>query len=86
MDSPLPITLSGSDPDGDTLSYTVTTPPAHGALSGTAPNLTYTPLDGFAGEDAFEFIVNDGTRDSQPAVIRIRVLPRVYLPMIVASD
>ena len=86
MDSPLPITLSGSDPDGDSLGYTVTTLPTHGVLSGTAPNLTYTPLDGFAGEDAFEFIVNDGTRDSQPAVIRIRVLPRVYLPMIVASD
>ena len=33
------ITLTGSDPDGDTLTFTVTGNPAHGTLSGTAKNI-----------------------------------------------
>lgn len=39
----LAITLSGSDAEGDTLNFTVMVNPVNGALSGTAPNLTYTP-------------------------------------------
>src|SRR5207249_2349285 len=38
-----PITLTATDVDGDTLTYSVVTGPAHGTLSGTAPNVTYTP-------------------------------------------
>src|SRR5206468_1431808 len=37
------VTLTASDVDGNTLTYRVVTGPAHGSLSGTAPNLTYTP-------------------------------------------
>src|SRR5207249_1808423 len=37
------VTLAASDVDGDTLGYTVLTPPAHGRLDGTAPALTYVP-------------------------------------------
>ena len=37
------ITLTGSDPDGDALTYAVVSSPAHGTLSGSAPSLTYTP-------------------------------------------
>ncbi|MBL8298413.1 MAG: DUF11 domain-containing protein, partial [Rhodanobacteraceae bacterium] len=36
------ITLSGSDADNDPLSFVISTPPQHGTLSGTAPNLSYT--------------------------------------------
>ena len=43
------ITLSGSDVDGNPLTYSVVTQPAHGALSGTAPNLTYTPAANYNG-------------------------------------
>ena len=39
QDTPKPVTLTGSDPDGDALTFTVLTQPTHGALSGTAPNL-----------------------------------------------
>ena len=38
-----PVTLQGSDPNNYPISYLVTSNPAHGTLSGTAPNLTYTP-------------------------------------------
>ena len=39
---PLPVTLSGQDPDGDDLGFVVTKQPAHGKLSGVGRNLTYT--------------------------------------------
>ncbi|ABK18043.1 Ig-like domain-containing protein [Syntrophobacter fumaroxidans] len=72
-DTALSITLTGTDADGDTLSFTVTTSPAHGTLSGTAPNLTYTPAAGYHGPDAFEFKVNDGKADSAAAAVSITV-------------
>ncbi|HEU5334636.1 MAG TPA: Ig-like domain-containing protein, partial [Terriglobales bacterium] len=67
------ITLTGSDPDGDPLTYAVVTNPAHGTLSGTAPNLTYTPALNYSGADSFTFKVNDGTVDSAPATVTITV-------------
>ncbi|WP_041584612.1 Ig-like domain-containing protein [Syntrophus aciditrophicus] len=67
------ITLTGSDPDGDSLIYSVVTAPAHGTLSGTAPNLTYTPSFNYSGSDSFTFKVNDGTADSAPATVSITV-------------
>jgi len=67
------ITLTGDDPDGDALTYTVVTSPSHGSLSGTAPNLTYTPTADYHGADSFTFKVNDGTDDSAVASISITV-------------
>ena len=74
-DTPLAITLTGSDPEGATLSYNVTVAPQSGTLTGTAPNLTYTPSADFAGSDEFSFTVNDGAQDSQPALVSITVNP-----------
>ena len=68
-----PITLSGSDPDGDTLTYTVTSQPANGSLSGNAPDVAYTPQSDFIGSDSFTFTVNDGTIDSSEATVFITV-------------
>ncbi|HYG74204.1 MAG TPA: LamG-like jellyroll fold domain-containing protein [Planctomycetota bacterium] len=70
---PPTILLQANDSDGDPLSYLVTSLPAHGSLSGTAPNLTYHPAQGFAGIDSFSFKVNDGVADSNSANIVILV-------------
>lgn len=83
-DTALAITLAGSDGDGDTLSFSVATQPAHGTLSGTAPSLTYTPAANFNGSDSFSFTVNDGTTDSAAAIVDITVLAVNDAP--VASD
>jgi len=74
-DMSVPITLTGNDPDGDSLTYSVVTGPSHGKLSGTAPNLTYTPNTNFNGSDSFTFKVNDGTVDSVSATVSIMVTP-----------
>ncbi len=68
-----PITLTATDQDLDTLSYTVISGPSNGVLSGTAPNLTYTPNANYFGADSFTFIANDGTVDSNTATITINV-------------
>ena len=69
------ITLTGNDIDGDNLNYTVTQQPTHGTLSGTAPNIIYTPDLNFNGSDNFKFKVNDGTLDSAVATVNITVNP-----------
>ena len=67
------ITLSGSDVEGDALTFTVLTQPTNGTLSGTAPNLTYTPDANYNGADSFTFKVNDGQVDSSAATVSITV-------------
>ncbi len=80
---PLVITLRGSDVDGDTLTYTIFSPPTDGTLSGTGPNLVYTPDAGYKGTDSFSFIVNDGLVDSDPAVVTIAINPHsIFVPVI----
>jgi len=73
LNTALPITLTGTDPENDPLTFTVVNNPAHGTLSGTAPDLTYTPADGYVGTDSFTFTVNDGSLDSDPATVSINV-------------
>jgi len=75
------ITLAGTDSDSDTLTYTVTANPSHGSLSGTAPNLTYTPTANYNGADGFAFKVNDGTVDSATATVSITVSNTNEIPI-----
>src|SRR5262249_25463881 len=53
------LTLASTDPSGDPLSYTITTQPTDGQLSGSGANLTYTPNAGFTGSDGFQFTATD---------------------------
>ena len=66
------IVLSASDSDGDVLTYSFVQP-AHGVLSGSSPNLTYTPANGYSGADSFTFTANDGAADSNTATVSITV-------------
>ena len=82
QDTPVAVTLAGSDVDGSVLSYTVTNGPAHGALSGAAPTMTYTPASGYSGADSFTFVANDGQVDSAPATVSITVNPAITGPVL----
>jgi len=64
LNTPKLITLTAIDVDGDALTFSIVTSPAHGVLSGSAPSVTYTPNSGFTGSDSFTFKANDGTVDS----------------------
>jgi len=72
-DVPVTITLTASDLDGRPLSYNVTSGPAHGSLTGSAPNLVYTPAPNYHGQDAFVFQAFDGQGYSNLATVSITV-------------
>lgn len=74
-DTAAPVTLSGSIGNGGTLSYTILTPPAHGTLSGLAPNLTYTPAADYNGADSFTYAAVYGPATSAPATVSVTVNP-----------
>jgi hypothetical protein len=67
------ITLTGSDPEGSNLTYTIASNPAHGMLSGSGATRTYTPDISYVGADSFTFTVNDGALTSTPATVSITV-------------
>ena len=60
---------SGSDIDGDSLSYTIMSSPEHGSLGGVSSSeLVYTPASNYSGNDSFTFRVSDGVMDSTATV------------------
>jgi hypothetical protein len=75
LNTPVAITLQASDVDGDPLTYSVVTSPSNGSLSGTAPDLSYTPNLGFSGSDSFTFKAMDALAESNVATVSITVAP-----------
>ena len=71
--TPVAVTLTASDADGNSLTYAVVAGPSNGTLSGTAPDLTYTPAAGYSGPDSFTYNANDGTDSSNTATVSITV-------------
>jgi hypothetical protein len=84
-DTPAAITLTGTDQDGDPLTFKIVSTPAHGTLSGNAPALNYTPSADYNGSDTFTFIVNDGQADSQAATVNLAVKPVNDAPIAAAT-
>lgn len=73
-DTPLAVTLSATDPDGDSLTYSLVKLPAHGTLSGSAPNVVYTPTNGYVGTDEFRFTAYDGSATGTVGSVSITVM------------
>ena len=68
-DTPVDIALSADDPDGDELSFTLTSSPTSGAYV----NGTYIPGSNFNGSDSFTFTASDGEFTSNEATVSITV-------------
>ncbi len=85
------VTLSGADPDGDTLSFVVTQLPANGSLfdgahqivnadlpytvQDAAHQLSYHPAADAYGPDSFNYRTTDGSAESPSATVSITVDP-----------
>ena len=79
------ITLTATDSDGDSLHFGIISQPENGILKGKAPNLTYTPYNGFKGSDNFTFLVSDGESLSNIGSVDITVTDE-NMPILSISD
>ncbi len=85
-DAAKPIALTATDANSDPLAYSIVASPANGTLSGTAPNITYTPAANYNGSDSFTFRVNDGYVNSATATVTISVTAVNDTPSFSASS
>ena len=70
-----PWTPSVSDPNGNPLTCSIVSQPAHGAatVQTNCSSGTYTSNAGFTGADSFSYKANDGSLDSAPATVSVNV-------------
>lgn len=88
-DTPFSGTLSASDVDKDSLTFTIVTGPSLGMVSLTDSStgaFTYTPTAHAHGTDTFTFKVNDGAVDSNIATFSITINPVNDPPVARAGD
>lgn len=85
-DVALSIKLTGTDPENNPLTYSITEQPKNGTLSGTAHDITYKPNSDYFGTDSFVFIVNDGLLNSVPATVNITVKSINDAPVVVSQN
>ena len=74
-DEPLTVELTGSDADGDPLTFEIVEPPRRGEAVLEGQTVTYTPRADFSGTDELSFVVNDGDIASDPAVVALDIAP-----------
>jgi hypothetical protein len=77
--------------DDEPLIFSVLTPPAHGVLSGAAPDLFYTPDSDYVGADSFTFSASNGAGATDTGMVTItmedlEVGEKLYLPSIWGRD
>ncbi|OIQ20450.1 MAG: hypothetical protein BM556_00470 [Bacteriovorax sp. MedPE-SWde] len=80
---------TGSDVDGDTLSYVIVTNPTTGTLSctgGTSTACTYTPVANDNGSYTFTYRVNDGSLNSTVNTVTLNITAVNDAPVAVANQ
>lgn len=92
QNTPIPITLTATDPDGDPITYSIVTNPSNGALNMFNPStgtVTYAPIPSYFGPDSFTFKATDNRgAESNIATVSIEVEgpPDCNNPTIVGND
>ena len=81
-DTRLSITPSATDAEGDSLSFTVASAPAHGRASLLGSIVYYYPTPNYHGPDSFTLTASDGQATSAPATVSITVTPVNDAPVI----
>ncbi|SFM59905.1 gliding motility-associated C-terminal domain-containing protein [Chitinophaga sp. YR627] len=78
--TPVSGTVSGTDPDGDVVTFTKATDPAHGtAVVGANGTYTYTPAAGYSGPDNFNITISDGKGGTATVTVNINVTPVIVI-------
>ena len=68
------ITLQGSDPDGDEITYSIVDLPTSGVVSLNENIASYTSTSDTANQDSFTYKVNDNVLDSEKATVTINIV------------
>ena len=74
-DIPISILLLADDPDGDELTYSITTQPTHGTVTLTGDIARYTPSANYFGLDHLVFQVDDGHSLTASATVVVSIDP-----------
>ncbi|MEZ6118751.1 MAG: tandem-95 repeat protein [Pirellulaceae bacterium] len=78
--------VNASDVDDTELSVKITVSPKHGQLVQRSDgSFEYRPDSGFSGQDAFEYRVTDGRKDSAAVTAHVMVAEDVQLPVVNAD-
>lgn len=85
-DESIAIVLTGSDIDSNNLSYRLSGGNVGGTITGSPPNITYTPAQNFNGEESISFIVNDGQLDSASETVYLQVTATNDQPTVSDQD
>ncbi|MCA9149408.1 MAG: cadherin domain-containing protein [Planctomycetales bacterium] len=73
--------LNDTDIDGDSLTWSLVSGPAHGTFEQQLDgSWLYTPDDGYSGEDTIVYVASDGTTTSNSATVNIQILPFLAPP------
>jgi hypothetical protein len=75
------VLANDSDPDGDTLTITSVTAPAHGTASVSGNKVSYKPSAGYSGPDSLSYTISDGKGGTASAVVAITVTPVNHVPV-----
>lgn len=80
-------TVGASDPDGDTLTCTMSGGPANGVvqLDAATGDFTYTPNGDFSGSDSFSIMIEDGRGGATEHVVNVSVDAVADMPTLVAA-
>jgi hypothetical protein len=81
-DMALSLTLSATDPENEPVTFSIRRAPAHGRLTGTPPQLVYTPEADFSGTDTFEYRASDGQSTSRAGLVTLTVTPVNDAPVV----
>ncbi len=76
QDTPVTIGVTANDDLGATpTAITSHTAPTHGSATCTASGCTYTPAEGFAGVDTFDYTITDANSRTSTATVTITITP-----------
>jgi hypothetical protein len=71
----VPIHLTGREVSNAPLTFAIAQRPLYGDLSGNPPDVSYTAMAGFVGQDSFSFTASNTVTTSLPADVQIVVRP-----------